>query len=269
MEPGLAVVVEPLLGCDKCPRCQSGEPNLCPRLRILGVQLPGGFAEAVLAPVRSVYPLPERIDLDTAVLTEPLAVAVHGVGLAHLEARNEVLVLGGGTIGLLTAFVAARRGSVVTISVRHPHQRRTALALGVSRVVDADRDAVLAASAARQPDVVFETVGGHAATLDLALEVIRPGGSIVALGLFTRPVTLHPLRFLAKEARIVSSMMYSRNGQRPDFVEAIALLRDDCERLATLVTHHVPLAEIDRGFALAADKRSGAIKVTVAVAQKL
>jgi 2-desacetyl-2-hydroxyethyl bacteriochlorophyllide A dehydrogenase len=269
MEPGLAVVVEPLLGCDKCPRCQSGEPNLCPRLRILGGRVPGGFAEAVLVPVRAVYPLPDRIDLDTAVLTEPLAVAVHGVGLAHLEAGNEVLVLGGGAIGLLTAFVAARRGSVVTVSVRHPHQRRAALALGVSRVVDSDRDAIIAASAARQPDVVFETVGGHAATLDLALEVVRPGGSIVALGLFTRPVTLHPLRFLAKEARIVSSMMYSRNGRRPDFVEALELLRDDRERLATLVTHHVPLDEIDRGFAIAADKRSGAIRVSVEAAQKL
>jgi threonine dehydrogenase-like Zn-dependent dehydrogenase len=82
-------------------------------------------------------------------------------------------------------------------------------------------------------------------------------------------VTLHPLRFLAKEARIVSSMMYSRNGQRPDFVEALELLRDNREHLATLVTHHVALGEIDRGFAIAADKRSGSIKVSVEVAQKL
>jgi threonine dehydrogenase-like Zn-dependent dehydrogenase len=169
----------------------------------------------------------------------------------------------------LTAFVAARAGFDVTISVRHPHQRSAAWRLGASRVVDSDRAALLDASSGRPPDVVFETVGGEAATLDLALEVVRPGGSIVTLGLFTRLLTLHPLRFLAKEVRIVPSMMYSRKGGRPDFVAALELLRTDHERLATLITHQVGLGEIDRAFALAADKRSGAIKVSIGMGQKL
>ena len=269
MEPGLAVVVEPLRACSVCSRCRSGEPNLCPQLQILGSRIPGGFADAVVVPVDGIYRLPEGVDLDTAVLTEPLAVATHAVGLAALESGDEVLVLGGGTIGLLTAFVAARGGFNVTVSVRHPHQGRAALMLGASWVVDSDHDAILGAASRHQPDVVFETVGGRAATLDLALEVVRPGGSIVTMGLFTRSVTLNPVRFLAKEVRLVSSMMYSRKGLRPDFVAALELLRDHRERLAPLITHHVQLGEIDRGFRIAADKRSGAIKVCVDVAQKL
>ena len=269
MQPGLAVVVEPLRGCAACPRCRSGEPNLCPQLRIFGSRVPGGFADCVLAPVSSVYPLPEGLDLDAAVLTEPLAVAVHALGQVQLEQGDEVLVLGGGSIGVLTAFVATRAGCSVTVSVRHPHQGRAALLLGASRVVASDRDAILGSASGRQPDVVFETIGGQAATLDLALEAVRSGGSIVILGLFTRPVTLHPLRLLAKEVRISSSMMYSRKGGCPDFVTALRLLRNDRERLATLITHHVPLESIDRGFAVAVDKRSGAVKVCVDVAQKL
>ncbi len=269
LEPGLPVVVEPLRSCGRCQSCRSGEPNLCQQLQILGSRAPGGFADAVVVPTSSVHPIPEGLDLDAAVLTEPLAVAVHAVALADLEAGDEVLILGGGTIGLLTALVAARRGFDVTISLRHPHQRLAAQRLGASRIVASERDAVLGAARRRQPDVVFETVGGQAGTLDLALESVRPGGAIVTMGLFTHPITLHPTRFLAKEVRIVSSMMYSRKNAVPDFVVALELLWDDRERLAPLVTHHVTLEAIDRGFATAADKRSGAIKVCVDVAQKL
>jgi threonine dehydrogenase-like Zn-dependent dehydrogenase len=117
--------------------------------------------------------------------------------------------------------------------------------------------------------VVFETVGGVADTLGLAVEAVRPGGSIVALGVFTHPLTLHPIRFLAKEAKLLASMMYSRKGRQSDFATALELLRDDRDRLAAMITHQVPLERIDDGFKMAANKRSGALKVRVDVAQKL
>jgi 2-desacetyl-2-hydroxyethyl bacteriochlorophyllide A dehydrogenase len=269
LEPGLPVVVEPIKACGACPRCRSGEPNLCPQLKILGTRLPGGFAEAVLAPRSSVYALPDGLDLDAAVLAEPLAVAVHAVGLAGIEPGSEILVLGGGSIGLLTAFVAARAGGIVTLSARHPHQADAGRVLGATRIVATDRDAVLEATRDRQPDVVLETVGGDSSTVELALEAVRPGGAIVSVGLFTRPLTLHPLRFLAKEARVTASMMYSRKGDRPDFAAALAFLREEQGRLASLITHRVPLDAIGRGFAIAADKSSGALKVCVEPGQKL
>lgn len=263
LKAGTPVVVEPLRSCGVCPSCRSGQPNLCPGVEILGSRLPGGFAESVLAPVTSVHPVPPDLELSLAVLVEPLAVAVHGVGLAALERGHHVLVLGGGTIGLLTTFVAVRAGCAVTIGVRHEHQRRAALRLGASHVVSSDRASVLAAAEAQQPEVVFEAVGGRSDTLDMALAAVRPGGSIVMLGLFTQPLMLHPIRFLAKEVHLVSSMMYSRNDRIPDFVAAIDLLSRGRLDLATLITHHVPLAAIDEGFGLASDKRSGAIKVRV------
>jgi 2-desacetyl-2-hydroxyethyl bacteriochlorophyllide A dehydrogenase len=262
---GTPVVVEPLRSCGACARCRAGEPNLCPRLRILGAHLPGGFADAVVVPVTSVYPVPADLGLDVAVLAEPLAVAVHGVRLAAPDGGHDALVLGGGTIGLLTAFVAVRAGWRVTIAARHEHQRRAALRLGVARVVDSDRAIVLAAAETGPPDVVFEAVGGRSDTVDLALRAVRPGGAIVTLGLFADPIALHPLRFLAKEVRIVASMMYSRPRPVADFVAAIELLSAAREELATLITHHVPLEAIDQGFTTASDKRSGAIKVRVDV----
>jgi 2-desacetyl-2-hydroxyethyl bacteriochlorophyllide A dehydrogenase len=217
----------------------------------------------------SVYRIPEDLDLDTAVLTEPLAVAVHGIGRVPLKHGDEVLVLGGGTIGLLTAFVAAQRGCTVTISVRHPHQRRLARLFGSSRIVSSNREAILDVFQETRFDVVFETVGGKATTIDVALASVREGGSIVVLGLFNKPVTLDPVPFLAKEVRIVSSMMYSRNGRVPDFVAALEILQNERKRLSALITHHVSLEAIDDGFSLASDKRSGAIKVCVDMSQKL
>lgn len=222
-----------------------------------------------MVPASSVHPLPLGIDLDTAVLAEPLAVAVHGVGRVAVGRGVEVLVLGGGTIGLLTTFVLAESGCVVTTAARHAHQRDMALSFGATRVVDAERESVLEATRGASPEIVFETVGGQAATLDLALEAVRARGSVVTLGVFSRPLALHPIRFLAKEATLVASMMYSRKGVRSDFAVALELLLQHGQRLGNLVTHHVPLDRIDEGFAIASDKRTGVVKVRVDVAQKL
>ncbi len=265
--PGTPVVVEPIFSCGRCARCVGGEPNLCPSLELIGGRRHGGFAEVVVAPATSVHPVPSGLDLDVAVLTEPLAVAIHGIGRVS-PAAGEALVIGGGTIGLLTAFVLVRAGCAVTIAARHPHQREFALRLGATRAVASEREAVLEAVRGREPDVVFETVGGHAGPLDLALEAVRAGGSIVTLGVFGQPLSLHPLRFLAKEATLTASMMYSRKDGQSDFATALELLREHRDQLARVITHRVSLDRIDEGFRVAADKRSGAVKVSVDVARE-
>jgi threonine dehydrogenase-like Zn-dependent dehydrogenase len=261
--PGDPVVVEPLLACRDCPRCRADEPNLCPSLRVLGTMAPGGCADLLQVPPRLLYRVPTDVDLDAAMLTEPLAVGVHAAHLAEIAAGDEVLVLGGGAIGLLATFVAVTRGARVTVSARHPHQAAAARALGATDVVGTAREEILERCAHAPPDTVLEAVGGNADTLDLALGAIRPGGRIVALGVFTRPITLAPLRFLMKEVRLVASMTYCRRAPRPDFETALAMLGRDGARLTALITHRVRLADVGRGFAIAADKASGAIKVAV------
>jgi 2-desacetyl-2-hydroxyethyl bacteriochlorophyllide A dehydrogenase len=215
----------------------------------------------------SVYAVPPPLDLDLAMLAEPLAVAIHGVDLGAVEAATDVLVLGAGVIGLLTAFVAARRGAVVTVSARYPHQATAARRLGARHVVGTDPEAIRDATANRRPAVVFETVGGDASTMELALASVRAGGRIVTLGFFTRPITLHPIRFLVKEVPVIASMMYRRRPPRPDFVAALDLLVEAGAVLVPLITHRVSLDDLDRGFDIAADKTTGAIKVAVDVAR--
>src|SRR6266513_2903385 len=140
-----------------------------------------------------------------------------------------------------------------------------ALALGADRVIDDGDPGGLLGDAADAPiDLVIETVGGTADTLDTAAAACRPGGTICVLGAFTSSPPFPALFVLAKELRIVGSLVYGRAGARSDFDIVLDILRRQGRRIAeTLITHRFPLADIGRAFATAADKTTGSIKVTI------
>ena len=263
---GDRVAIEPLVVCHECWACRTGEYQLCRHLRILGTMLDGGMAEYVRVPASALFTLPPAVDFEVGALAEPLAVTVHALRLANVRLGDRVLVLGAGTIGLLSVAAAKAAGAgEVWITARHAHQSAAAVALGATRVfsgVDAADD--LSAQARQQSvDVVVETVGGTADTINDGVHLVRPGGSIVVLGVFTTMPSLNTLSLITKEVRIIGSLTYGRPGPRADFDVALALLADQPERFRRLITHRFPLAEITQGFAAAADKRSGSIKVAI------
>src|SRR5437867_169497 len=121
---GRRVAVTPLLSCGRCERCRAGERNLCADRRLIGVHVPGGFAELVAVPVTSLVPLPDGIDPRTGALVEPLANAVHAIGLGRrLVAADIAVVLGAGTIGVF-AVHAARAAGIPDVRVVEPHAAR-------------------------------------------------------------------------------------------------------------------------------------------------
>ncbi len=266
LRAGDRVAVEPLVVCRECWACRSGEYQLCRQLRILGTMVDGGMAEYVRVPAYALYALPGVVDFEVGALTEPLAVAVHAVRLASMRLGDRVLVLGAGTIGLLCVAAARAAGAAeVWITARHAHQSAAAAALGAARVFGgADAAAELSAQAHAQPvDVVIETVGGSADTINDAVHLVRRAGCVAVLGVFTTMPSLNALSLIAKEVRIVGSMTYGRPGPRADFDVALALLAAQPERFRALITHRFPLADIARGFETAADKRLGSIKVAI------
>lgn len=263
---GDRVALEGIASCGTCRWCRAGTYNYCRGMGILGMTVPGGFAEFVGIPARHCFPIPAGIDFATAALSEPLGVAVHGVRLAGLSIGQRVLVLGAGTIGL-AAVIAARAGGAgeVLVTARRPQQRAAALALGADRVLDDADDVGLREAAREAPlDLVIETVGGAADTLATAATACRPGGVIVVLGVFTASVPFPALAVVAKELRVQGAMVYNRVGSRADFELVQDLLARDGRRIgATLVTHRFGLDDIAAGFHTAADKTSGSIKVTI------
>ncbi|GIW43555.1 MAG: alcohol dehydrogenase [Candidatus Binatia bacterium] len=266
---GDAVVVEPLVTCQQCSFCRSGHYQLCRQLRVLGNMVDGGFADFVRVPEYAIFPLPVRLDWAVAALAEPLAVAVHGLRIAPVQAGDCVAVLGAGTIGLLTVAAATASGaSEVWVTARHPQQAEAAMKLGATRVftgTNAYADLAVAADE-RAPDVVVETVGGHADTLEQALPLVRRGGCVVVLGIFSSMPRLNGILLVIKEVRVVGSMTYGRTIAGADFERALDLLAKNGPVLGQIVTHRFELEDIATAFATAADKGSGSIKVSVVAA---
>jgi 2-desacetyl-2-hydroxyethyl bacteriochlorophyllide A dehydrogenase len=266
LHAGDRVALEGIASCGRCRYCQAGIYNYCPLIGIVGMTIPGGFADFIRLPARHCFPVPAGVAFATAALSEPLGVAVHGVRVAGLSLGQRVLVLGAGTIGL-AAVLAARAGGAgeILVTARRPQQRAAAEALAADRVFgDADEEALRDAALESPVDLVIETVGGAADTLDAAVALCRPGGTICVLGAFTKQPMFPALFVLAKELRIQGAMVYNRVGSRADFEIVQDMLARDAKRIGeTFVTHRFGLPEIAEAFRTAADKTTGSIKVTI------
>ena len=266
---GQPVAIEPVEVCRDCDFCRTGRYQLCPNRKLIGTVAPGALAEYVHVPSYLVHPLPEEVDFEIGALIEPLAVAIHGLRLVGLSVGERVAVLGSGTIGLMAVIAARAMGaSSIFTTARHQHQADAAMALGATQVIEANEgaaEALTAAFAGRPPEVVVETVGGSANTINQAIDLVASGGRISILGIFTGSVTLNATAVVLKEAQLFGSMTYGRPGPRSDFEVALEIAAAQADDLRSLITHRVPLADVGAGFAIAADKSQKSIKVTVEV----
>ena len=265
---GDRVAVEPLLSCGTCAHCQAGRDSICRKAKLFGIHLPGGLAQYIVVPDFRVYTLASDLDPAVAALTEPMAVAVHGLKQGRFEKGSRVLVLGSGSVGLVSLIAARNLGAKeVWTTARHAHQAELARELGASRVLlesEAEPTALAQLGLTHDIDLAIETVGGSANTLQAACAAVRPGGHVSVLGLFQEDITLPGRRLVLSELTISGSNCYSRPPRTDsDFRVAADLVNEERERLGLLISDRRPLSDVDRAFALAADKTRGAIKVTV------
>jgi threonine dehydrogenase-like Zn-dependent dehydrogenase len=263
LEVGQAVAIEPLVTCGQCPHCRTGDYTRCPTRMLLGVTGRGGMAELMTAPAASVYPLPAGLSGADGALVEPLAVCVRGVRRAGVSLGDRVLVLGSGSIGLLSLLTARAAGaSEVAVTARHPHQQAAAQRFGADVVFGSSKEAAQGLGDS-WPDVIIETVGGKATTIKDAVRLSRPGGSIGMLGIFDSETPLPGLDFSTKELSLVGANCYARAGVRSDFDVAVSLLAQHAEQVRSIVTHRFALDDVNEAFRTAADKSSQSIKVEI------
>ena len=232
--------VEPIVYCGGCEPCRSGFRHLCRTHRFIGGGgAMGGLAELVDVPEGAVHAVDPSLSPALGATAEPVAVSLRGVSLAHLRPDSRALVLGSGSIGLMTGLFARDRSAEVGITARYPHQREAARKLGLEPLAE---DALHDWARDRRPDVFFETVGGHADTLNEAIAVCRPGGRIVILGVFTEPPPIDALQLVIKEVQLVGSVLYGTGPARSEFAAATALLPRYAGELTSLLTHQFPLS---------------------------
>ncbi len=251
--------------CLACWYCRRGQYTHCAGKRGWGG---GGFAEYVTRRAAACYPLGESMTWEEGALVEPLAVSIRGLHRGGLTAGDTVVVLGSGNIGL-TAIAAAKalRAGKILATARHPHQVKLATKLGADVVMDpadaAAKDAVYGLTSGRGADITVETVGGsdNIATLVQAVELTRPMGSIVVLGVFYGQSPTDWLQPLIKEQSVIFSLCYGIDNGRHEFQTAIGLIASGAVDLKPMVTHTYPLTEMPQALATAYDKSSGSIKV--------
>jgi len=255
---GRRVAVNPLLSCRLCARCKAGERNLCAQRRLIGVHVAGGFAERVAVPAANLVTLPDRVDARTGALVEPLANAVHAVGLARRLVATEVaVVLGAGTIGLF-ALHAARAAGIAEVRTVEPHEARRAAALAAgARAAHADA-AELARE--RRADLVIDAVGATA-TRRAALDVVRPGGAVVLLGLHEDESALPFHRVVRDQVALQGSFAYTD----ADFAAALDLLASGRVALGNLA-RTLPLDAGPEAFATLAAGPTAQLKTFLSAA---
>jgi len=267
VKPGDRVAIDffESTSCGTCPQCGSGLYGQCEQRRFLGI---GGFVEYLKTTERGLYLLPESIETRNAALVEPCACAVSGVRRGGLQGGETVVVLGAGVLGLCAAAAAKALGArKVVISAKHDVQADLAKRFGADVVLRSSEDDLVerikAETGGRGADLVVETVGGHAPTLSQALEVLRPGRTIVVLGLWDQPVPVDSWSAVLKDARMIFSLTYGRQGLRHDYELCLDWMASGQLPAHELVSHNFALAQIGEAFEVAADKSQGAVKVIV------
>ncbi len=239
--PGEPVAITPSPGCGSCEQCRQGDYNRCIlSLTGTGTTRPGGFAQFMVAAEHRVRRLPAGLAPEVACLAEPLAVALHGIRRSEVVGGQAAVVMGLGSIGLLSVAALAARG-VGPVHGVDPVERRRELALRVgaagvfARVSDARADL-------EPPPLVLEC-SGHPDALQQAIDLAAPGGRVVLLGIPVAQVTVIPVFWITREITVTGSI----NSKLEDFEEAIEILASE-PAIGKIVTHRVSLAEVPDTF---------------------
>jgi (R,R)-butanediol dehydrogenase/meso-butanediol dehydrogenase/diacetyl reductase len=240
-------VVEPLINCGECPPCLRGDYNVCQRLRLVGIDVDGAAARYVVVPARRVHLIPDSLDLNSAALAEPSAVALHMAGRSGVTRGDIVLVLGGGPIGALVACVVRAQG-VDRIVISEPNASRRGLLSGLGFETfdpSADDLAVLLATLPGDGfDVTFELTG-VAVALTTAVQATRIQGSILLGGIPHVDPPFPGATAVMKELTFRGARTY----RSENVDEAIRLLADGSIPAKDLITRVVPLDRaIDDAF---------------------
>nr|WP_166179747.1 alcohol dehydrogenase catalytic domain-containing protein [Altererythrobacter segetis] len=242
LKTGDLVSVIPLKSCGHCQHCRKGEVQWCAQFGLQG----GGYAEFALTRPNQCIKLPADLSLADGAIIEPLAVAQHGVNLSGLQQGDKVLVLGAGPIGLAVAFWAKRLGAAkVAIQDIAEFQQARALEMGADVFVVDPADPVGSAERALggQADIVFECVG-IPGLIEQAVSQVRPRGTILLLGLCTKPDTFNSFAMLSKEVRLVTSAFFTV----PEYLASLDALAEGAIEPRLLVTDTISLAETPEVF---------------------
>ena len=263
LAPGDNVTVMPQLVCGQCYPCKHGNYHICNELKVIGCQAEGAAQEYIAVDAKLVVRLPENLSHEEGAMVEPVAVGAHAVGrLGNVDCLN-VLVLGAGPIGNLTAQVAKGLGakSVMITDVSN-YRLGVARECGIEHAVNTSSEELIQALdkafGPDRADAILECVGVQE-TIGQAIGAARKGSDIVVVGVFAERPSVDIGLVQDKELRLIGTLMY----REEDYRVAVDLIRTGRVNLKPLMSKHFPFKEYPQAYKFIEQNRERTMKVFI------
>ena len=262
--PGDLVVVDPAVSCGTCDQCLDDRPNTCRNLRFLGCpqQLDGSLAEFIVMPESNCYLLEKGIQTKTGILVEPLSIGIYSIRMLGDFSASAIAILGARPIGMSVGLAAADIGiPKIHMTDKIDNRLVAAQKAGASWTGNPDRSDIVGKIMETEPsglDAVFECCGDQEA-LDQAVELLKPGGRLVIVGIPETDLVSFDVHKLRRKEITVHNV----RRQNDCIPAAIDLISRKITDLEFMVTHSFCLEDTQKAFDLVENYRDGVIKAII------
>lgn len=261
LAPGDHIVADPMISCGTCYACKLGRNNICSSLQVRGVHIDGGFSERVVLPQKSVHKISKHLEWPDAALIEPFTIASQVVWRARIAEKDNVLIMGAGTIGLAVLQLVKKIGAKCTITDIFDSHLDLAKKMGADNVINSSKEHVeeliQQETAGAGMSVVIEAVG-LTSLLEDAVSLAAPAGRIVVLGFVKDPFRISHFDITIKELEIIGSRLNTNK-----FPEVVTMFKRNDLNPGLLVSHKFHFTEAQKAFDLIEQKPGDVCKVVL------
>ncbi|TGE39144.1 NAD(P)-dependent alcohol dehydrogenase [Desulfosporosinus fructosivorans] len=266
LKVGDKVALEPGITCGQCEFCKTGRYNLCPDVEFLATPpYQGCLMNYIAFPENMAFKLPDMISTKEGALVEPLAVGMHAAKQGNVKLGDSVVILGSGTIGLVTLLACKAFGATdITVVDVIPKRLEYAKKLGATTVINATEVDVLAEidklTNKKGVDIVIETAGS-ATTIAQTPYLIKNGGCIVLVGMAPQDIIEYNFaKILAKEAEIKSVFRY-----RNIYPQAIQAISKGVIDISGIITHEFAFDDVAKAFDFVINHKQEVVKAVIKI----
>ncbi|KAG7055909.1 hypothetical protein JMJ77_0008360 [Colletotrichum scovillei] len=268
---GLPCAVQPTIYCGKCAACKAGAENACHTGGFIGLSgWGGGLSEAVSVPADQVFPLPEGIPLELGALVEPLSVAWHAVSATTVTSESNVLVMGGGPIGLAAVLCLKAKGvSNIMVAEIATARQKFAKEFGAAHIIDPKSqdvmEEVMKITGGIGADVTLDCAGVPA-SVKAACMAVKTRGTVINVAIWEKEIPFNPNWVTWRESSYKSVLGY----QKKDYQAVIENLRTGALKPASMITRKISLDDlVEHGIKALITDKDNQVKVLVDVGASL
>ena len=264
---GDRVTALPISPCGNCEACETGNPQYCSETwtHAIGLSLdnPGGLTSTIAIRPDMVLKLPDNITDEEGAMVEPTAVGLHAVHLADIRVGDKVLIVGGGIIGLVSAMFAKLEGAeFVAVSETNEARGKKSVKLNVADDwFNAKDENFLNSIFTKIPngfDVVIDCSGTTKA-VESELMTVKPGGTIILVGVSPKPIEFASVIAVMKELTIKGAIAYTKE----EFKNCISLMANKKIDVMKFVDDIVPLEETQKAYERLTSGTDDAVKIMI------